>query len=1097
MRVRVLGPLELRDEQGRSVEVGGSRLRALLIRLALQAHAVVTVEALIDGLWGDEAPSGAVNALQSLVSRLRRALPSDGSVQVQSHPSGYRLLVDPDQVDVHRFERLAADGRATLAAGRPEEASAVLHEAEALWRGPALADATDAPFAEAAGVRLDGLRLAATEDRLEADLACGRQAEVLPVLERLAAAHPLRERLQGQLMRALYAAGRQADALVAYERVRTALADQLGVDPGTELAEVHLALLRQDPDLRPAVLAAASQEPRSNLRTPLTSFVGREAELRSLGKILAEERLVTVVGPGGAGKTRLASELAGGSESRRTHETWFVELAAIADPAQVPQAVLSAVGVRDVALLETNQLESPSLRDPITRLVETFGSRKTLLILDNCEHLVAAAADLADQLLGACPELRVLATSRELLGVPGERLYPIPPLGLPPDPSGEGEPAPDPHVGAPASGPTCFDPSAALAYPAVRLFADRAVAVRPDFKVSAENVDAVVEICRRLDGLPLAIELAAARLRSLSVTQIADRLDDRFRLLTAGRRTVLPRHQTLRAVVEWSWDLLEEPERVLLRRLSVFHGGATLELAEEICSDDQLPREGVLDVLAALVDKSLVEAVVDDAGEARYRLLETVRAYGQERIAEAGERVAVMTAHARCFTRYAETASVQLRGPNQLVWLARLRAEHQNVVAAIRTSVEIQSADLAVRLVAAFSWFWFLQGHRSESASWTRVALAVPGESPPAQRALVMMLAGMGSFALGEYEEGGKLLGEAGSLAQAEGTRIRQDYPDLALLEAMTPAFRNDPAAARERLAEIFPTLTPWAQAVAMMFRGHIEENAGNAEGHEKDIAGALERFAVVGDRWGRAAALRSLSGIRSLAGDHAAAIAAQEEALTLVQELGSQDDVPQMLTHIASERARSGDLDGARADLDRAQAMVDQGRAPEMSAWVQLGRSEVAARSGDLREARRLLDLAQDAVQFARPPQLRALLLAVVASAAVADNDPQAARTALTEAIRIGPTTQDMPILALIVQSLAGLVLTEGDPERAAVLNGAATALRGAPDRSGSDVVVRTEARAREALGDPAYEEAYARGLALSRDEAVALLREFAEPES
>lgn len=350
---------------------------------------------------------------------------------------------------------------------------------------------------------------------------------------------------------------------------------------------------------------------------------------------------------------------------------------------------------------------------------------------------------------------------------------------------------------------------------------------------------------------------------------------------------------------------------------------------------------------------------------------------------------------------------------------------------------------------------------------------------------------------MGEYEEGGKLLGEAGSLAQAEGTRIRQDYPDLALLEAMTPAFRNDPAAARERLAEIFPTLTPWAQAVAMMFRGHIEENAGNAEGHEKDIAGALERFAVVGDRWGRAAALRSLSGIRSLAGDHAAAIAAQEEALTLVQELGSQDDVPQMLTHIASERARSGDLDGARADLDRAQAMVDQGRAPEMSAWVQLGRSEVAARSGDLREARRLLDLAQDAVQFARPPQLRALLLAVVASAAVADNDPQAARTALTEAIRIGPTTQDMPILALIVQSLAGLVLTEGDPERAAVLNGAATALRGAPDRSGSDVVVRTEARAREALGDPAYEEAYARGLALSRDEAVALLREFAEPES
>jgi ATP/maltotriose-dependent transcriptional regulator MalT len=350
---------------------------------------------------------------------------------------------------------------------------------------------------------------------------------------------------------------------------------------------------------------------------------------------------------------------------------------------------------------------------------------------------------------------------------------------------------------------------------------------------------------------------------------------------------------------------------------------------------------------------------------------------------------------------------------------------------------------------------------------------------------------------LGHYEAGGKLLADAGRLAQAERARIRQDYPDLALLEAMTPAFRSDPAAARRRLAEVFPTLSPWAQAAAMLFRGHIEENAGNAAAYEKDILGALERFADVGDRWGRAAALRSLSGIRSLAGDHAAAIAAQEEALTLVQELGSQEDVPQILTHIAAERARSGDLAGARADLDRAQDLVEQGRAPEMATWVQLGRSEVAVRSGDLREARRLLDVAGDGIQFARPPQLRALLLAVVASAAIVDKDLPAARTALTEAVRIGPMHQDMPIVAMIAQSLAGLVLAEGDPERAALLLGAATALRGAPDRSGSDDVVRTEERARRALGDPAYEEAYARGLALSHDAAVTLVREFVEPAS
>ncbi|HEX4815112.1 MAG TPA: BTAD domain-containing putative transcriptional regulator, partial [Nonomuraea sp.] len=577
MRFQILGPTTVLDEDGAPTPLGGPRVRALLTLLARHAGRVVAADQLVEGMYGPHPPDGVANALQSQVSRLRRALGRD---LVEFHPAGYRLVADPRDVDAHRFEALARGGRQALADGAPDRAATLLREALELWRGAPLADA---PHAEAAATALEELRLAAVEDRVQADLDLGRHRELVAELRPLIAAHPLRERLRAQLMRALYGSGRQAEALTVYEEARKLLDDELGVEPGPELAAAHLAVLRADPALgappRPqATPQVTRQAPRrrQGLRAQLTSFVGRAEELAQVGGSLRGGRLVTLTGPGGAGKTRLATEAA----ERESGDVCLVPLAPVSDAADVPRAVLVALGVRE-ALRPT-----PDAVDPAVRLVAALADRRLLLVLDNCEHLVAAVAELTDLLLAACPRLRVLATGREALGITGESILPVAPLPLPP--------------------PEADDP---LSYPSVRLFADRAAAVRPGFTVDAGNAADVAGICRALDGLPLAIELAAARLRTLSVADVAARLGDRFRLLTRGSRTALPRHQTLRAVVAWSWDLLDADEQRMARRLTVFVGGVRPDAADRVCG---LPEE----VLFSLAEKSLVELV-----DGRYRML--------------------------------------------------------------------------------------------------------------------------------------------------------------------------------------------------------------------------------------------------------------------------------------------------------------------------------------------------------------------------------------------------------------------------------------------------------------------------------------------
>jgi DNA-binding SARP family transcriptional activator len=442
----MLGPLEVRTDgnQGEIVEVAGARLRALLIMLALHPGQLVTASQLIDGLWPQAMPAAAPNALQALISRLRRALP--GAV-IESRPAGYQLNLDPRSTDIVRFEDLAAAGRAQLRED-PARAAATLREALALWRGPALAEVADTDFGQAAVARLDELRLSTLEARVDADLRTGNTASLVAELEGLVTAHPMREPMAGRLMRALHATGRRSAALEVYEQTRKRLVGQLGVEPSAELAALHLQILRDEPPAEPAPApAAAVNHANTNLRAELTSFVGRDAELRQVAELLGAHRLITLTGPGGAGKTRLAVEAARAELGAMPDGVWLVELAPVTDPADVTSTVLSSLGLREQKLLNGrptapwNPDTSDEQADALGRLLSALARQRTLLVLDNCEHLVAAAAALADRVLAACPQVRIMATSREPLNITGEALWTVGPLTLPPDPATRSRPA--------------------------------------------------------------------------------------------------------------------------------------------------------------------------------------------------------------------------------------------------------------------------------------------------------------------------------------------------------------------------------------------------------------------------------------------------------------------------------------------------------------------------------------------------------------------------------------------------------------------------------------------------------------------------------
>ncbi len=987
MVVGVLGPLEVQLD-GRPVAVGGGRLRALLACLALEAGRPVSTGRLVDALWEEDLPADQVHALQSLVSRLRRAL-GNGSL-VAPAPGGYRLDVE---VDADHFERLVADARSSA---DPERKGELLREGLALWRGPALADLVDYRFAAAAAARLQDLKLSALADRVAADLALGHGDRLVGELEALCAEHPLHERLAAQLIAALSASGRQADALATYERVRLLLSEELGVPPGAELQAAHMAVLQGE----------QAPRRRSNLSAPVTSFVGREREIGQLGELLEHARLVTLLGPGGAGKTRLAREAVAGWVDRVADGVWMVELAPVTAEVDIVPAVLGALGLREAVLRE-----ALVARDGLGRLLDVLGDRETILVLDNCEHLIAGVAELADRLLAGCPGLRLVATSREALAISGERLVAVPPLEQ---------------------------------TPAQELFADRAAAALPGFVMDEYGK----EICRRLDGLPLALELAAARLRSLPVRELAQRLDDRFRLLTGGSRTALPRHRTLRAVVDWSWDLLDEPERRLARRLAVFSAGATVESASAVDETD------ALDGLAALVERSLLQ-VVPDSEPTRYRMLETLREYGLEKLEEAGELQDVRTRQARYFAQLAARAEPELRRADQRRWYALLGDERENIVAGLRHLGDTGDARAALKLAVTLLWYWLLSGSEDEARTWLEFALAVPGEADPDDQALaagVLKLSALGKA--GDMEELQRGVRELLDAAEVVDDRER---PLVAMAKVVLWLFSGEEERADEAQAVAFEHPDPWVRAAAHMLAAGRAENAGSLDAMRAELAIAREGFEELGDSWGLAMARFLEANRQLLVGDLEAAQHSLEEAREAMEVFSPENAAGMIDLRLADVRLRAGDLDGARELAQRARSRRDLGS--DDVAVVQAMQARVAWLAGDLEGARaELIDarerLARRGSSLPQQGHGEALIEGLMASLEAESGDFEAAEGALAEAHRVALATQDMPMVASVAVAAATVAKARGDRAEAAELVAVAIALRGAEDATNPEIV-------------------------------------------
>lgn len=1061
--------------------VGGTRLRTLLILLLLRPGRSVAVEELIDTIWGEDVPTVAGNALQALVSRLRRSLGTE--VPLFGDGTGYRLEITSEQVDMHVFEELAAQGRAELTAGRAAAAEHVLSEALGLWHGPALPDLTSRGLAEDVSSRLAQIHRTVEEDLLEALVLLGRTAEALPKAEALVALDPHRERPVELLVRALAGSGRTADALAVHKEFRTRLAEDLGLDPSPRSRRLHLDLLRGKlapserdeaaprerertggPATSPARARARESAPALRIPRHLTDFVAREAEVGATVDRLSSTRMVTLTGPGGAGKTRLGSEsatiLAERDPSLVSGGLWWVELAPIRQGADLPETVASALGPREFAVLNTRT--GSAHRPPVERIAAQLGEHPCLVVLDNCEHLVEAVARFVESLLARCPGLRVLATSREPIKVPGEVLLPVPSLESPPE-------------GA--------EVDQALACSAVELFTARAEAARPGFRLTPDNVAHVIRITRELDGMPLALELAAARLRVMSPAQLAHRLTDRFRLLTDGDRTVLPRHRTLRAVVDWSWELLDEPERRLLRRLAVFPGGAILEAVEEVGSDpdDEVGRVGGRDVwtvLFALVDKSLVvaENPAREDDPPIYRQLETVRAYTMERLARSGEQERVRSTHARHVVDLWRRADPELRGPGQRSWLARLGARTDDCVAAFNLALERRDLDLALDLVEYTQWYWTLAGSWRQIHAWAGQTLDLVGEQVPSGResayaaCLFHRAGGMesGREALLERLDRVEEVLEAGGV-QSESHPV---FISCLIYRAMID---GDPSGdARRRVEDALeqPKDT-WSRALIHLMASLLDSLFGQASRSRERAEVALEGMRACGDVWGQCNALVQLVDV-NVATDLERCLRLLGEGIDLAEGAGLHELGVLFRTLRAQSQVELGRSAQAEAELDRLEGVTME---DETRVALRMTRIMWLQATGDLMGARRLLDESGALVWglggFA-PVYLGPSWLAMAAEVAWAEGDHE---RAWREAGRSWWVSLRGAALSGVgaLEVLAGLEV-ENDPAHAAVLLGYSASLRGAANTA-LPRVRRLRERLRDALGEAEADHLMARG--------------------
>jgi predicted ATPase/DNA-binding SARP family transcriptional activator len=892
---RILGPLEV-SREGRPCDLGARKHRALLGVLLLHANEVVSVDRLIDELWGETPPATAPKALQVYVSGLRGTIGRD---VLATRAPGYMLSVEEGELDLWRFERLASDGRKALADGDAARAATAFRRALGLWRGPPLADLAYEPFAQSAIARLEELRLACLEDRIEADLALGRHAELVAELEALIREHPLRERLRAQLMVALYRSDRQAEALDVYRAARRALSEELGIEPAEELQRLQRAVLSHDSGLAlPAEAKSAKEEPPRRLPVAPTPIVGREREVAEVIALLERPaaRLVTLTGAGGTGKTRLALEVAAKAQARFADGVFFAALAAIRDPTLIVPTIAAA--------LELTEAPGQPLLESLKHHVR---DRDVLLVVDNFEQVVEGAPYLAE-LLAAAPGLRLLVTSREPLRVSAESEYAVPPLGVPDlDQLG--------------------DLGSISRVESVELFVQRAQAADRRFRLNDDNATDVAAMCARLDGLPLAIEMAAARIRALPPRAILARLDERLRLLTGGARDLPPRQRTLRATIDWSHDLLGLPERALFARLAVFAGGWTLEAAESVCGDEL--GDQVVDVLGSLVEKSLVRREEPVEDEPRFGMLETLRAYALERLAATGEEPLLRRKHVTFFRDLGERAEPELFGPRQGTWLERMEREQDNLRAALtwsRTDPDARTNGL--HLAGSLFPFWLARGQFTEGREWLSGLMGRPAEEQ-ASSAHAKALVASGWFALieGEVETAQALAGEALVLSRQLGETWCTAVCLNMLGTAARYGERHSEARALYEEALILSEeheLT-WPAAVAV---GNLGRQAFALRDYER-AAGLLERsldlHRQAGEGFTVAATLTLLGWVAQNLGDRPRAAAFHAEGLELWIKLGNLWGITLALQGIAALAALTGGPERAARLLGAAESLRER----------------------------------------------------------------------------------------------------------------------------------------------------------------------------
>lgn len=891
----LLGPLQV-EVAGRPVELAGGRLKSLLVLLLVHANAVVAADRLIEDLWSGRPTPGAAATLQGYVSELRRVLAraTGGAAPIVTRRPGYLLNVEVERFDILRFEGLLGAVRAM--SGDVERRAQLLGDALSLWRGPALADVVDEPFARPIAARLEELRLWALQERLEADLERGLHAAVVAELGELVTEHPLQERFWGQWMLALYRCGRQADALRAYQDLRRRLDDDLGIGPSPALQGLEAAILAQEPSLQPAATALrtptvpeppGASEGGARLRppqrpAPLTRFIGRTRELPEVRELLGGTRLLSLIGAGGSGKTRLAVQVALEESDRFPGGTPFVDLATISEPAEVTGAVGAAVGLGTYGDIT------------VDALCERLASEAILLVLDNCEHLLDACAEVVDAVLSRCPRVVIVVTSQEELRVGGETVWRVPPMSLP-------------VLDRAAT------PDDILSSDAVQLFCDRAASALPKLTLRGHALQDVARVCWRLDGIPLAIELAAALVAIFPVAEIVQRLDDRFALLTRGNRRALARQRTLRAAVDWSFELLEEPERRMFARLSVFVGQFSIEAAEAVSLDD----EDFLETLSALVSKSMLVAVNEPSGY-RYRLLETLRQYGLEQLRHTGEESSARRRHAEYYVKLAEAVDEQLHTGHVTDWEASVVRELPNLQGALEFLFSSGDLENGVRLAGALRWWFRRMGPLRPAREWLQHVLQRRQELSPPSLVKALTAAMAVSISQGDYRWTSEIGDDA--VAQAEALDDRRELSMALMARGAAAVFegkRERALGCLDRSVALCQELGDrWGEGWALTYRAIVTRRDGHLRLARTQLEAALSIFRDLHDDYDQVVPLMQLAILAEFGGDEHEAARCGLEAVDLATRLGDRQ-----LRHVA--RSMFGRIELAQGRRDEAHRLL------------------------------------------------------------------------------------------------------------------------------------------------------------------------------